>query len=105
MDKGKVIECGTKDELIEIIKENKRIKLRFDKVSDELMKKIKDVSYIDKIKIIENEIAITTNNGDSIFKDIIDIASMTNSNILSIDVKKPNLEEVFLHLTGRALRD
>lgn len=105
MDKGKVIECGTKDELIEIIKKNKRIKLRFDKVSDELMKKIKDVSYIDKIKIIENEIAITTNNGDSIFKDIIDIASMTNSNILSIDVKKPNLEEVFLHLTGRALRD
>lgn len=105
MDKGKVIECGTKDELIEIIKENKRIKLRFDKVSDELMKKIKDVSYIDKIEIIKNEIAITTNNRDNIFKDIIDIASITNSNILSIDVKKPNLEEVFLHLTGRALRD
>jgi len=33
------------------------------------------------------------------------MVSNSGSNILSIDIKKPNLEAVFLHLTGRALRD
>lgn len=105
MDKGKIIECGTKDELIDIIKGNKRINLRFDKITDGLIGKIKAIDYIDKVEILEAEIAITTNNGHNIFRDIINRVSETDSNILSIDVKKPNLEEVFLHLTGRALRD
>lgn len=105
MDKGRIIECGTKDELIDIIKGNKRINLRFDKITDGLIGKIKDIDYIDKVEILKDEIAIATNNGHNIFKDIIDRVSETDSNILSIDVKKPNLEEVFLHLTGRALRD
>lgn len=105
MDKGKIIESGTRDELIEVIKGNKRIEIRFDKVSDELIEKIRDINYVNKIEIIENEITITINNGDEIFKDIIERVGETDGSILSIDVKKPNLEEVFLHLTGKALRD
>ncbi|SKC81383.1 ABC transporter ATP-binding protein [Maledivibacter halophilus] len=105
MDKGKIIESGTRDELIEVIKGNKRIEIRFDKVSDELIEKIRDINYVNKIEIIENEVTITINNGDEIFKDIIERVGETDVSILSIDVKKPNLEEVFLHLTGKALRD
>jgi ABC-2 type transport system ATP-binding protein len=105
MDKGKIIECGTKDELIDIIKGDKRINLRFDKITDNLIRNIKDIDYIDKVESIDNEIEITIHNGHDVFKDIINKVSETHSNILSIDVKKPNLEEVFLHLTGRALRD
>lgn len=105
MDQGKIIASGTKDELVEIIKGNKRINLRFDKISDGLIGKIKDIDYINSVEIFKDEVAITTINGETIFKDIINKVSKTDSSILSIDVKKPNLEEVFLHLTGKALRD
>lgn len=105
MDKGKIIATGTKDELIDIVKGQKVINLKFDKITEELIKKIKDIDYINQIEVLDDEIVLTTVNGNTIFKDIIDKVSETDSNILSIDVKKPNLESVFLHLTGKALRD
>lgn len=105
MDQGQIIASGSKGELVEIIKGNKRINLKFDNISDTLLGKIKEISYINNVEIISDEVAITTNNGEAIFKDIINKVSETDSSILSIDVKKPNLEEVFLHLTGKALRD
>mgnify|MGYP000985817422 len=37
--------------------------------------------------------------------EIISKVSEQKSKIQSIDVQKPNLEAVFLHLTGKALRD
>lgn len=105
MDKGKIIASGTKDELVEIIKGHKKISLRFDKINQDLIVKLKKISYITDIDILDSEIILTTENGDNIFKDIINTVGETDSSILSIDVKKPNLEAVFLHLTGRALRD
>jgi ABC-2 type transport system ATP-binding protein len=36
---------------------------------------------------------------------LFDAASKVNVRITSVDIQEPNLETVFLHLTGRALRD
>jgi ABC-2 type transport system ATP-binding protein len=36
---------------------------------------------------------------------LFDAASQVGVRITSIDIQEPNLETVFLHLTGRALRD
>lgn len=105
MDKGSIIASGTKEELVDIIKGRKKIKLKIDNVSEELLKKIREIEYIDEVDILEDEIILITENGENIFKDIINKVSETDSTIMSIDVKKPNLEAVFLHLTGRALRD
>jgi len=105
MDKGSIIASGTKEELVDIIKGRKKIKLKIDNISEELLKKIREIEYIDEVDILEDEIILITENGENIFKDIINKVSETDSTIMSIDVKKPNLEAVFLHLTGRALRD
>ncbi len=105
MDKGEVIASGSKDELINIVKGQKKISLKFDNINEKLINKIKEVKHIEAIENIDDEIIVSTKNDDDIFKGIIEKVSETNSNILSIDVKKPNLESVFLHLTGRALRD
>lgn len=105
MDKGKIIASGTQDELIGIIKGHKKIKLKFDDITDQLINKLKEIDYITKVKVTKGEIILTTENGKEIFKDIISKVSETERNILSIDINKPNLESVFLHLTGRALRD
>ncbi len=105
MDKGNIIASGTQDELMDIVRGHKRINLRFDKTSENLISKLREIKYIEKIDAKEQEIILTTENGEEIVRDIINKVSETDSSILSIDLKKPNLEAVFLHLTGRALRD
>ncbi|OPJ56793.1 ABC transporter ATP-binding protein [Alkalithermobacter paradoxus] len=105
MDKGKIIACGTKEELIQIIKDNNKITLRFDDVTDTLIQNIKTIDYIKEVKVEGEDIVVLSDNANNIFKDIINKLSQLDSEILSIEVEKPNLETVFLHLTGRALRD
>lgn len=105
MDKGKMMAMGTTDELINIVKGKEKIKVKFDNVSDELIANIKSLDYIDEVQVNGKDINLIISNGKTIFEDLIDIAKRTNEKILSINIKKPNLESVFLHLTGRALRD
>ncbi|EOC99563.1 ABC transporter ATP-binding protein [Caldisalinibacter kiritimatiensis] len=105
MDKGEIIASGTKDELIDIIKGQKRVNIRFDKVTDNLVQRLKEIDYVEKVDVLEEELILVTRNGEELFKDVINKVNETDSSILSIDIKKPNLEAVFLHLTGRALRD
>lgn len=105
MDKGEMMATGTTEELITIVKGKEKIRIKFDNISVELIDKIKGLEYIDGTEVSGRDIDIITSNGKTIFEDLIDIAKETNNKILSIDIKKPNLETVFLHLTGRALRD
>lgn len=105
MDMGKIIASGTQEELVDIIKGQKKINIRFDHVNDNLVNIIKSIDYVEKVEANDDEMILTTQNGENIFKDLIARTGETGSNILSIDIKKPNLEAVFLHLTGKALRD
>lgn len=105
MDKGEIIASGSQEELLKIVKGQKKINLKFDKVTESLVERVKTIGYVDTVDVQGEELVLTTKNGDDIFKDLIAKVSETKSSILSVDIKKPNLEAVFLHLTGRALRD
>lgn len=53
----------------------------------------------------EGIITVRAKRGRKALPDIIRIANEANIDILSVEVREPDLEAVFLHLTGRALRD
>lgn len=53
----------------------------------------------------EGIITVHAKRGRKALPDIIRIANDANIDILSVEVREPDLEAVFLHLTGRALRD
>ena len=53
----------------------------------------------------EGLITVRAKRGRKALPDIIRIANDANIDILSVEVREPDLEAVFLHLTGRALRD
>lgn len=105
MDKGKIIASGTKEEIVNILDDEKQIHIKFDNISKSLIENIKSINYVENLDINNNDMILSIKNGDTVFKDIIDKVSLTDSKILSIDINRPNLEAVFLHLTGRALRD
>lgn len=105
MDEGKIIASGTQQELVELVKEKTQINIKLDSINDSILDSFKNIPGIIDAKIDEDIIILYGENGDILLAQIIAKVSEHKNRIQSIDVKKPNLEAVFLHLTGKALRD
>ena len=105
MDEGKIIASGTQQELVELVKEKTQINIKLDSINDSILDSFKNIPGIIDAKIDEDIIILYGENGDILLAQIIAKVSEHKNRIQSIDVKKPNLEAVFLHLTGKALWD
>lgn len=105
MDEGKIIASGTQQELVELVKEKTQINIKLNKADEIVLQTLKEIDGVFDGKIEEDRIALFGSNADVLLADVIAKVSQNNWLIESIDVKKPNLEAVFLHLTGKALRD
>jgi ABC-2 type transport system ATP-binding protein len=44
-------------------------------------------------------------DSNQVLPRLFEIAAVNNTRITAINIQEPNLEAVFLHLTGKALRD
>lgn len=105
MDSGKIIASGTKENLVEIVKGESKISLTLTEASNGLFEKIKGLKSVKKATSNDNIIEVISTDPHTIIKDIIEVSNGSAGEITGIDVEKPNLESVFLHLTGKALRD
>lgn len=105
MDKGKLLANGNKDELIKLVNGREKIDVLFKDLNDSVVNKIRSLTYVSETNVVEDKISIISENAENLLADLIHIIKDSKTKIISIDVKKPTLETVFLHLTGRALRD
>lgn len=105
MDQGKIIASGTKEELIGLVKGKTRISLRLDKTDKDMPEKLRSIKGVAAVELVQDEIDVSGENVDNVLAEIIAKVTEHGGRISSIDVRKPNLEAVFLHLTGKALRD
>ena len=105
MDEGEIIASGTKQELVELVNEKTQINIKLDNISDNMLQIFKGIPGVYDATIIGDTVTLFGENGDILLAEIISKISEENSKIQSIDIQKPNLEAVFLHLTGKALRD
>jgi ABC-2 type transport system ATP-binding protein len=48
---------------------------------------------------------LMVDDSNRVLPPLFDAATASGARITSVDIQEPNLETVFLHLTGRALRD
>ena len=87
-----------------ILKYNEELQVNETTVKS-ILDSFKNIPGIIDAKIDEDIIILYGENGDILLAQIIAKVSEHKNRIQSIDVKKPNLEAVFLHLTGKALRD
>lgn len=105
MDHGKVIAEGTKEQLITIITNSKEIWIEVKSNKNIEHQPIKEIIGIKSVKVEDNLIKINSefevNNLNKIIQHFIN----HDIEISSLEEKEPNLETVFLTLTGRNLRD
>ncbi|MDQ0231810.1 ABC transporter ATP-binding protein [Metabacillus malikii] len=105
MDKGSIIASGTKDELKNILSSENTISIKVERVKEEFINLLQADPTIRQVKAEEHGVTIIVPKEYNLFKKISQMAEEAETNLISIDVKSPTLEDVFLHLTGRALRD
>lgn len=105
MDQGNIIAKGTKEELIKASNPKTEIIIKVNKEVESVMNAIRNISSVEHVEEIEDTISIKSKQDDDLFKNIIQVIGDLKVTILSMDVQEPNLETVFLELTGRALRD
>lgn len=106
VDHGKVIALGTKTELCNRLADGFMVKLQLNRYSEELLQKIKDIPTVERIIIDEdtNTLDIGLKNGEAI-GTVVSVVVENHVQILKLEVQEPNLEALFLQLTGRSLRD
>jgi len=105
MDQGNIIAKGTKEELIKASNPKTEIIIKVNKEVESVINAIRNISSVEHVEEIEDTISIKSKQDEDLFKNIIQVIGDLKVTILSIDVQEPNLETVFLELTGRALRD
>lgn len=105
MDKGNLIASGTNEEIKRILATEKTIIMTADRFSDDFTNRLEQKPTINRVTIEEKKVTIIVPKEVKIFQVILKIAEETGIELNSVDIQAPTLEDVFLHLTGRALRD
>ncbi|MFA5866930.1 MAG: ABC transporter ATP-binding protein [Actinomycetota bacterium] len=105
VDHGKVIAEGTQEELRLLVGNKDTIRVSAPEVSQSVADKVKKLSDIDSVVVKKEEVDIVSAHGRKVLADVISVLNDDNVKIASVEVQEPDLESVFLHLTGRSLRD
>ena len=107
IDHGELIAIGTQKELTQQMGETETLILHVGENDDteELAKSLDGVKDILKASASDHEISVTAHEAEEVLAAVVTKANERGIKIRSIDIREPNLEAVFLHLTGRALRD
>ena len=102
IDHGKIIASGTVDELIGSL--NMESVIIFE-IKEGSMEDLRTTGLEKILKIGENRYEVSTRNLEEDLSTIFDISRKRDLEIENLIIRRPNLEDVFLHLTGRSLRD
>lgn len=105
IDKGRVIAKGTSNELREMIQVNEKISFVADNLSDQLINKLKNMDHIIDFSYKDDTCKMTFSKSDEKLLSLVEILTESKVEYRSINVEKPSLNDVFLELTGKDLRD
>ncbi|MEI5909365.1 ABC transporter ATP-binding protein [Bacillus spongiae] len=105
MDKGDIIASGTKDAIKSILSAEQTIVMTVEAMEESFIDKLREESVIQRLTVEDQTVSVVVPKEVHLFGKLFKMAEETNTNLISVDVQKPTLEDVFLHLTGRALRD
>lgn len=105
IDRGRVIASGTKDELKNMITLGERITIELKSMNQTFIEQLKNSDRVMNIEIENNTVHISYNTKEDNLSKLIDYVRENNVNYTSLFSERPTLNDVFLELTGKELRD
>ncbi|MFR5267066.1 ABC transporter ATP-binding protein [Clostridium sp.] len=104
MDLGKEVAYGTKNEIKDLLMKSKKIKLKVPNIKVESLMNLNKISTIKNIENRNNQLILTVNK-EFVLGKLIEVLEKNNEVIEQISYEEVKLEDVFLNLTGKSLRD
>lgn len=103
IDYGKIVALNTPTKLKETLQGDiiKVTTKDAQKLSLVLAEKLK----IKKIRIVDGNLELTVQDGGALLPKVVETAAENKMHVEAVVLHQPNLEDVFLHYTGRAIRD
>jgi ABC-2 type transport system ATP-binding protein len=107
IDHGQLIALGTQSELTRQVGQTDTLILHVSETEDPqpLADALKALPGVTRADVTDHEVTFITPSAEELLAPAVTRANDLQIKIHSIDIREPNLEAVFLHLTGRALRD
>jgi ABC-2 type transport system ATP-binding protein len=105
MDHGKVIATGSKQELLSILSSEDTIQVQLSKRSEAFIDKIKSIPAVLQVDETNDGLRILAKKNHNLLSELVHAAVKEGVQIVNYQVEIPSLEDVFLHLTGKTLRD
>ena len=105
VDHGRLIAEGTSRELVSQVGEKDRITLSANGSLAAFAEACRLLDGIERVDVADSSVQLLAQDGRSRLPQILGTASRTGTSVRSVEVDEPDLEAVFLHLTGTALRE
>lgn len=105
IDHGKLIAHGYKSEVKKMINTDEIISIEATELRFNPIEELKQLNGVKDVLLMDNSIEICTNDAQAVLQDALFILSKGDIRVHNISMKEPTLENVFLSLTGRSLRE
>lgn len=105
MDHGRVIASGTQEELQRILSGEDTLLLRLNGSTPEFVQDLQAIESVRVVEPVDDGLKLIVRKQSNILTSVVQAAERRQVQIINIHVLTPSLEDVFLHLTGRTLRD
>ncbi len=105
LDKGKILASGTTDELKKKAKIEEKVTVEIRSFNPEAVQKIRELDNVDQVTYDGNILQIVYQKGRNNLADMIDYLKKEGADYSKIYSERPTLNDVFLELTGKELRD
>ena len=105
IDHGRLIAEGTRRELVSQVGEKDRITLSANGSLAAFAEACRSLEGIERVDVTDSSVQLLARDGRSRLPAVLEAASRSGTSVKSVEVDEPDLEAVFLQLTGTALRE
>ncbi|MCB9009350.1 MAG: ABC transporter ATP-binding protein [Ardenticatenaceae bacterium] len=108
IDHGKLIAVGTQDELTATVGQYDTVRLNIGATAELNGTLVDDLARLDGVHQVDGEgenVIVQAEDANAVLPSILQTVTAHGRSTRRLEIQEPNLEAVFLHLTGRALRD
>jgi len=105
VDHGRMIALGAPHELKRSIPGGFLLRLQFGKPTPDLMQRLQSLAGVREVRPSDSRADVYADRGGSLIPEIAALAVAAGAELSDVHISEPSLENLFLHHTGRSLRD
>ncbi len=105
LDQGRIIASGTNNELKALAKIKEKISVEVNDLKKKCLEELKDNKNVEEVDYNNGNLVITYKKGKNNLLALIDYFNINDLKFNKIFLERPTLNDVFLSLTGKGLRD